>query len=334
MDQQGVYGNLHPLPELEAKWRRGTESASKEGDIYNNFMKVKTHGSWKQREIRKQSIPVESFEAELSGAPPRLPKTGEGISVIGTRKSATSKIGLDLSSPAVEAAFRTPEGPVVTASTSTRKSGSGRRAILVFGILLGILFLGSITLTSMVLLKNAKLSEELKMITLGLSENRSHVLKDLRDFKKEQETYKTNMDHNLEKLKYKIESICVSCPSGWRWFRKACYYFSSTDHTWESAKEFCLNYGAHLVIVNDQEEQAFLDKNRNNKVHWIGFSDSGNEGKWHWVDGSAPTFTFWNEGEPNNSGGEDCATLRSNGKWNDRSCNSNCHLICKKYWVC
>ncbi|KAJ1172762.1 hypothetical protein NDU88_004604 [Pleurodeles waltl] len=337
MDQQGVYGNLHPLP--EAKWRRGTEATSREGDnIYNNFLKVKNHGSLKQQEDPKRSTPMESFRRALSGAPPRPPKAGEGISIIETRKSASPKIGLDFSSPAVEAAFRTPEAPVVTSSTSTKKADSGRRSILVLSILLGILFLGSITFTSIALLNNAKLSEELRMMTSALSENRSHVLKDLQDFKEAQEKdlldYKVNMDQYMEKLKNRTESICVSCPSGWRWFRKACYFFSSTDRTWESAKQFCLNHGAHLVIINDQEEQTFLGKNLNNKVHWIGFSDSGKEGEWRWVDGSAPTFTFWKIGEPNNLVDEDCATLCTTGKWNDLRCNSNCHWICKKYWVC
>ncbi|XP_009582079.1 PREDICTED: mannose-binding protein C-like [Fulmarus glacialis] len=39
---------------------------------------------------------------------------------------------------------------------------------------------------------------------------------------------------------------------------------------------------------------------------------------------------FWNRGEPNNVGhqGEDCATIFSNGHWNDISCSD------VKAWIC
>ena len=38
-----------------------------------------------------------------------------------------------------------------------------------------------------------------------------------------------------------------------------------------------------------------------------------------WADGSTRK---WNSGEPNNSGGEDCANItNSNGYWNDLRCS-------------
>ena len=52
----------------------------------------------------------------------------------------------------------------------------------------------------------------------------------------------------------------------------------------------------------------------------IGLHDKINEAKWVWVDGTKPAFKNWGSGEPNNSGNEDCAHIRADGKWNDHQC--------------
>ena len=56
---------------------------------------------------------------------------------------------------------------------------------------------------------------------------------------------------------------------------------------------------------------------------WIGGNDIDEEGTWKWTDGSPFEFTFWNSGEPNNSGpnkNEDCMMHGFRGKWNDGPC--------------
>ncbi|XP_050186562.1 hepatic lectin-like [Myiozetetes cayanensis] len=70
-----------------------------------------------------------------------------------------------------------------------------------------------------------------------------------------------------------------------------------------------------------------------NERFWIGLSDRNSEGIWEWIDGTdyGSSFTFWKEGEPNDSGGnEDCAHLWLGGRWNDVHCNYECFFICEK----
>ena len=44
------------------------------------------------------------------------------------------------------------------------------------------------------------------------------------------------------------------------------------------------------------------------------------------------TWTNWNAGEPNNSGGEDCAEINAPfAKWNDIPCSIPRGFVCKKY---
>uniref|UniRef100_A0A674JKQ9 C-type lectin domain-containing protein n=1 Tax=Terrapene triunguis TaxID=2587831 RepID=A0A674JKQ9_9SAUR len=105
---------------------------------------------------------------------------------------------------------------------------------------------------------------------------------------------------------------------------KSCYFFSTSSKSWLDAKQFCTNEGSHLVIVNTKQEQTFLSNHITEPhVYWLGLSDSAEEGEWRWLDGSPLGFgfllRFWGPGEPNNVGqqGEDCGSLRFDGKWND-----------------
>uniref|UniRef100_A0A8C9RBT5 C-type lectin domain-containing protein n=1 Tax=Scleropages formosus TaxID=113540 RepID=A0A8C9RBT5_SCLFO len=71
---------------------------------------------------------------------------------------------------------------------------------------------------------------------------------------------------------------CTSCPDRWETFNSKCYYFSTLDKkTWEESRQYCANYGGHLVII-DSEEELVTEK------YWIGLTDA--EGEWTWVDGT------------------------------------------------
>ena len=60
--------------------------------------------------------------------------------------------------------------------------------------------------------------------------------------------------------------------------------------------------------------------------------DKSNEGGWEWLDGSPVKYVNWDSNEPDdNFGGEDCVSLRRNGKWNDIPCNYKGRFICEKY---
>ena len=64
---------------------------------------------------------------------------------------------------------------------------------------------------------------------------------------------------------------------------------------------------------------------------WVGLNDLEEEGVWAWSDGSALDFEAWNDGEPNDSGGEDCGHLSTwgDGGWNDIPCTDAFPQICQ-----
>ncbi|XP_058717835.1 hepatic lectin-like isoform X2 [Poecile atricapillus] len=116
----------------------------------------------------------------------------------------------------------------------------------------------------------------------------------------------------------------------WEYFAGNCYYFSLARLSWGRARERCRERRAQLVVIGSFPEQQFLMSRTRNERFWIGLTDENSEGKWEWVDGSdyGSAFTFWGDGEPNDSGSnEDCAHLWISGRWNDVRCSFECFFI-------
>ncbi|XP_040146474.2 CD209 antigen-like protein C isoform X3 [Ictidomys tridecemlineatus] len=134
----------------------------------------------------------------------------------------------------------------------------------------------------------------------------------------------------LTQLKARVDRLCRPCPWDWTFFQGHCYFFSKSQRNWHDSVTACQEVGAQLVVINSAEEQNFLLQISKNKGStWMGLSDLNEEATWHWVDGSplSPSLTYWNEGEPNNVGEEDCAEITDSG-WNDAKCDA------EKFWVC
>ncbi|XP_007489598.2 CD209 antigen-like protein E isoform X1 [Monodelphis domestica] len=134
-----------------------------------------------------------------------------------------------------------------------------------------------------------------------------------------------------EQLNKTLSALCRPCPCQWKFYKDSCYYFSVAQASWETARKACEADGTNLAIISSSEEQNYLKLNldSNRRPRWIGLSDKKKEGTWHWVDETALGQSFWNEGEPNNAGDEDCCELIPNG-WNDAPCSKENYWICEK----
>ena len=127
-------------------------------------------------------------------------------------------------------------------------------------------------------------------------------------------------------------------------------YLPSTGHfyefvpapniSWKQARETAKErryYGlqGYLATITRLDEAILLGE-LSTGVGWIGGSDEAEEGIWKWMDGpeadtvfweggisgQSPSFSYWNQGEPNNFGDEDYAHITDPlvgiiGSWND-----------------
>lgn len=108
------------------------------------------------------------------------------------------------------------------------------------------------------------------------------------------------------------------------------YALTEIAGTWIDAENEAKALGAHLVSIGSEAEQRFIEdnflQNASSPVpYWIGLSDNAKEGSFVWANGEVVDYTNWGENEPNNSGGEDYATINWHysvgagalGTWND-----------------
>ncbi|XP_045566748.1 collectin-12 isoform X1 [Salmo salar] len=126
------------------------------------------------------------------------------------------------------------------------------------------------------------------------------------------------------------------CPQEWVGFRDKCYHFSKELHNFDDAKKSCDAQTASMVIINDNDEQKWLQKQTSGKGYfWMGLTDREEENAWRWLDGTEPAFSQWKPGQPDNwshghERGEDCAGLIHEGLWNDFFCEDLISYICEK----
>jgi hypothetical protein len=95
------------------------------------------------------------------------------------------------------------------------------------------------------------------------------------------------------------------------------YKFFPEQLSWHEARKRCEALGGHLVMIETPEENAFLGQlitDGGGLDSWIGATDEGSEGQWHWVDGRNLTWTNWfkRQNQPNNKGGVEHFGVMSN----------------------
>ncbi|XP_069694779.1 hemolymph lipopolysaccharide-binding protein-like [Periplaneta americana] len=136
-----------------------------------------------------------------------------------------------------------------------------------------------------------------------------------------------------------------SIPPGYELTRDLGYYkFHKTPKTWDEARKICEEEGAHLVIINSEEESGILQKlfstvnetigTSNNNYISIGFHDRFVEGEYITIFGKplgSTGFIRWSsDRQPDNAGGnEDCGSMHRNGGLNDITCSSKLYFICE-----
>ena len=118
-------------------------------------------------------------------------------------------------------------------------------------------------------------------------------------------------------------------------YERATLIVITEGKTWEDAEAYAQSLGGHLAMIKNEDMQNYVYNTilanpnvANLSTFWIGATDKAKEGEWRWVDGTllSSTYSNWNSGEPNNSGGENyCQYYISGnkGKWNDLNGTQN-----------
>ncbi|KAM8765613.1 C-type lectin domain family 4 member G isoform 2-T2 [Rhynchonycteris naso] len=186
--------------------------------------------------------------------------------------------------------------------------------------------------------KLGEAQEKLLQQESALKELSERVTQSLAEAGRDRENIRSELFRELEAVRLGNRS-CEQCPTEWLPFRGSCYLFSVLRATWEDSQRNCAGASAHLVIVEDLDEQAFLTRNTKGRGYWLGLRAVRRASKiqgYQWVDGVQLSFSHWNQGEPNDSQGrEDCIMMLRTGLWNDAPCqNERDSWICEKRLSC
>uniref|UniRef100_A0A3Q2DZY2 C-type lectin domain-containing protein n=1 Tax=Cyprinodon variegatus TaxID=28743 RepID=A0A3Q2DZY2_CYPVA len=139
-----------------------------------------------------------------------------------------------------------------------------------------------------------------------------------------------------------IDERLLKCEAGWEQHGGKCYYFSTNKSSWEESRRLCKGLGGDLVKIDSREEQMFIReklvhmmKNDEDKF-WIGLTDSEEEGRWLWVDGSPLNTRFVLNKKIISFKQADCVRMGQIGgsdvlkSWFDTSCDAHQKIICEK----
>ncbi|XP_043935583.1 CD209 antigen-like protein E [Protopterus annectens] len=135
------------------------------------------------------------------------------------------------------------------------------------------------------------------------------------------------------------ENIFTFFPLGGKMYQNSYYFFSSRYMNWSESNAWCKAWNSHLVIISDNAEQKFLEREfakQKYMVYWIGLKNASSEGVWKWVDNTICNLTdksktHFSDNEPDYFGNDDaCAFISHDGKWGDASCSNSQHWICEK----
>lgn len=89
------------------------------------------------------------------------------------------------------------------------------------------------------------------------------------------------------------------------------YLETNSSLTWSQAEAYAQALGGHLATIDDSSENDWVRSNFSSiyGTLLIGYTDQDVEGTWKWADGTAPGYTNWEAGEPNNAGNENFAVI-------------------------
>ena len=111
------------------------------------------------------------------------------------------------------------------------------------------------------------------------------------------------------------------------------YLFCTNALVWDDAHKACVDIGYDLVSFTDAAEEEWVSDTAvvvSNSTWWSGFNDRDVEGLFTWSNGDLSAYANWANGEPNNSGEEDCAQLLWSGyEWNDLVCGAALPYVCE-----
>uniref|UniRef100_A0A671L2Y9 C-type lectin domain-containing protein n=1 Tax=Sinocyclocheilus anshuiensis TaxID=1608454 RepID=A0A671L2Y9_9TELE len=208
-----------------------------------------------------------------------------------------------------------------TGNDSVRKRSSRSAAVclvLLCVLLLTAVIVLCVTLTQerqQFISKNENLTNEREQLIFkntNLTNEREQLILKNKNLTNEREQLilkNTNLTNEREQLIFKNANLTnerdingnknltaelVLLTVGWTCYQSSFYYMSNEMKNWTESRRYCTEKGADLIIINNSQEQDFVKNMSGTAVVYIGLTDTAEEGRWKWVDGTVSRQEFLN----------------------------------------
>ena len=125
-----------------------------------------------------------------------------------------------------------------------------------------------------------------------------------------------------------------SCPDGFTLDEgtKRCYKYIEESLSWAAAVNACKEADSKLALVNNNAaNEQVMQFVTGDTLIWVGISDNQEEGVWRYSNNQkVGDFNKWVEGSPDGGEDENCASMSSDGSWDDKNCTLELPFVCTK----
>jgi len=116
------------------------------------------------------------------------------------------------------------------------------------------------------------------------------------------------------------------------------YLFCNQKLNFLKAEDFCNKIGYTLVVVDDDDENTWINNKFTSKFDneyiYMSLNDLKNEDNYKWSDNISRFYYNWEDiNNTGNSDVNDCSVMNKNGKWNMALCDTPLKYVCETNYV-
>ncbi|CAH7470310.1 C-type lectin domain family 5 member A isoform X2 [Phodopus roborovskii] len=120
-------------------------------------------------------------------------------------------------------------------------------------------------------------------------------------------------------------SYGTACPTDWDFHQGDCFFFSTSESSWENGRDDCVARGSTLAIVDTAEKLKYLQDIADAEKYFVGLRRQSRERHWRWINNSAFSGNVTNESQNFH-----CVTIGLTKTFDAASCDISYRWICEK----
>ncbi|XP_021501946.1 C-type lectin domain family 5 member A isoform X2 [Meriones unguiculatus] len=124
---------------------------------------------------------------------------------------------------------------------------------------------------------------------------------------------------------YGTTNMLNGCPKDWDFQLGRCFFFSTSEFSWEKSRDDCATKGSTLAIVDTAEKLKFLQDVAGAEKYFVGLMRQPGEKKWRWVNNSVFNGNVTNQDQNFN-----CVTIGLTKTFDAASCDISYRWICER----